>query len=73
MHKHAVTLPQVRICLKVVFCTLIARGKSNLADIGNDRVATTVLGCQVSSQPVDQPTADCEDLTRALARVRVVK
>ena len=38
--------------------TLIATGKIGLADIGNVRVRTTLPGRQISSLPVDQPTAE---------------
>ena len=37
---------------------IIATGKSGLADTGNAKVRTTLPGCQVSSQLVDQPTEE---------------
>ena len=59
---------QVRIVCQLFKClyklfvmfvfTLIATGKIGLADIGNVRVRTTLLGRQISSLLVDQPTAE---------------
>ena len=39
-------------------CTVIATEKIGLVDIGNARVRTALPGRQISSQPVDQPTAE---------------